>query len=32
MESRKKFVPPVLVEEAKLSTLTLGQVTSGRVG
>ena len=31
MDSRKKFVAPVLTEEAKLSTLTLGRVTSGEV-
>ncbi len=31
MESRKKFVAPVLTEEAKLSTLTLGRSISGQV-
>ncbi len=29
MQARKKFVAPVLTEEAKLSTLTLGQSISG---
>ncbi len=28
MESRKKFVAPVLTEEARLSTLTLGNSIS----
>ncbi len=32
MKLRKAFVAPVLVEEARLSVLTLGQVTSFRNG